>query len=180
MCANEFLTHTSPRFHKGVAEENFASADANGDGSLDLEEYKNTNYAVERVPDFKHEGYVEHFRDLDKDKDGVVTKEEYLEEAGKDHFTQMDYNEDSSVTYDEFKKHKLTHYWAEKKEAVPAHADNTRAGFDQLDLNKDGKITREEEAFALMPTEEEVRRARESPDDQDDANAPDADLGAED
>ena len=142
VCANEFLAHTSPRFYRGVAEENFAAADADGNGSLNLEEYKNTNYGVERVPDFKHDGYVEHFRDVDKDKDGVVTQEEYVEEAGRDHFTQMDYNEDGAISYEEFKKHKHTHYWSDKKGAVPDHADNTRAGFDQLDLNKDGKITR--------------------------------------
>jgi hypothetical protein len=181
VCANEFLAHTSPRFYRGVAEENFAAADADGNGSLNLEEYKNTNYGVERVPDFKHDGYVEHFRDVDKDKDGVVTQEEYVEEAGRDHFTQMDYNEDGAISYEEFKKHKHTHYWSDKKGAVPDHADNTRAGFDQLDLNKDGKITREEETFALMPTEEQVQRARENPDDEDGAeDTGGADVGAED
>ena len=64
---------------------------------------------------------------------------------------------------------------------MPDHADNTRAGFDQLDLNKDGKITREEETFALMPTEEQVQRARENPDDEDGAeDTGGADVGAED
>jgi len=86
----------------------------------------------------------------------------------------MDYDRNGIIEYEEFRKHKHTHYYNKNKDPVPESADNTKAGFDQLDLNKDGKITREEETFALMPSEDYITRAG---DDDDDA---DYDEGAED
>ena len=42
--SDEFLSATVPRFHRGVAEQDFASQDIDEDGNLNLEEFKNTNY----------------------------------------------------------------------------------------------------------------------------------------
>ena len=42
--SDEFLSVTVPRFHRGVAEQDFASQDIDEDGNLNLEEFKNTNY----------------------------------------------------------------------------------------------------------------------------------------
>jgi len=173
ICADEFLAHVSPSFHKAVAVEDFTTADQNEDGFLDLSEYKNSHYGVERVPNFVDEGFAEHFKQLDLNHDGKLSKEEYLTPASKDTFAQMDYNNDNIVTYDEFRKHKHTHYYSENKDAVPPEADNTKAGFAQFDLNHDGKITRSEDAFALMPKEGEAHV-----DDHDDDNS--WDEGAED
>lgn len=167
------------RFYMAIAEEDFKNADKNQNGSLDLEEYKNSNYGMGRVPNFIHDGFYEHFHMLDTDKDGRLDREEYVHAAGQDHFTQMDYNSDGMILYEEFRKHKHTHYWSPNKAPVPPEADNTRAGFAQLDLNKDGKISRAEETYALMPSEEEVQAALARGDDAD-GDDEEYDAGVED
>jgi len=178
--ADEFLTHVSPSYHKAIAEEDFDNADTNNNGSLDLEEYKSSNYGMERVPEFVHQGFEDHFNELDLNKDKALSKEEYVEAASQDHFSQMDYNHDNIVTLAEYRTHKHTHYWSEDGgKPVPPEADNTKAGFDQLDLNKDGQISRSEEAFALMPGEDEVRAAM-ARGENDEEDSEDNDEGAED
>jgi len=182
VCADEFLAHVSPSYHKAIAAEDFDNADTNSDHFLSLVEYKNSNYAIERVPEFIDKGFEEHFKQLDANEDQQLSKEEYVTAAGEDHFAQMDYNDDGIVTYPEFRKHKHTHYWTQDgNKEVPPEADNTQAGFDQLDLNQDGKITRSEEAYALMPSQEEVQaQLARGDDDHDDDHDENADIGAED
>lgn len=178
--ADEFFAHVNPRYQKAIAEEDFAAADSDHNGSLNLEEYKNSNYGMERVPGLDaHEGFEGHFKELDENSDGKINKEEYIEKAGQDHFMLMDADHDEVVTYPEFRQHKHNHYHVEGTEPVTAESDNTKAAFDQLDLNHDGKITRSEEVFALMPDSEEVQRSLTQSDQKDD-NDGDHDAGAED
>merc|ERR1711998_816769 len=55
LSSEEFFQWVTPRFYKGVAEEDFYNQDRDENLLLDLEEYKNTNYAMDRVPDENHE-----------------------------------------------------------------------------------------------------------------------------
>merc|ERR1712159_338511 len=66
--ANEFLAYASPAHALAVAEDDFDLSDVNKDGLVEIEEYKKTHYGKERVIGASHDGFLEHFTDIDTDK----------------------------------------------------------------------------------------------------------------
>jgi len=164
LSSDEFFAWVTPRFYRGVAEEDFENQDRDENTLLDLDEYKNTNYAMDRVPDEDHEAFDKHFNQLDTDLNGKISRDEWLDIAGKDPFTAQDDDHDELVMFAEFKKHHVHHY-RNGDEVEDAH-DNLQAVFDDIDANNDGIVTRTEDAFNGMPefssTEEDAYHDDES------------------
>lgn len=147
--SDEFFSWVTPRFYHGVAEEDFENQDRDGNALLDLDEYTNTNYAMDRVPDEDHEAFDKHFNQLDADLNGKISKDEWLFSAGKDQFTAQDDDRDGTVSFAEFRRHHIHHY--RNGDQVEDKHDNLQAVFDDLDRNMDGVLTRTEDAFHGMP-----------------------------
>ena len=68
------------------------------------------------------------FKSMDANKDGTVTKQEYLDHHAKK-FDAMDKNKDGKITADEMPT---------KNKGKP------NALFDEMDVNKDGTVTKQE------------------------------------
>merc|ERR1712086_748245 len=140
LSSDEFFAWVTPRFYRGVAEEDFENQD--GD----------------------HEAFDKHFNQLDTDLNGKISRDEWLDIAGKDPFTAQDDDHDELVKFAEFKKHHVHHY-RNGDEVEDAH-DNLQAVFDDIDANNDGIVTRTEDAFNGMPdfssTEEDAYHDEES------------------
>merc|ERR1712159_244394 len=152
--ASEFLDYASPAHALAVAMDDFDLVDANGDKVLDLEEYKKTHYGKERVIGGAHDGFMQHHDEVDVNKDGKITKEEWLapdSPARMDPFSHMDYNKDKLVTFEEFSKNEREHYHGLDFDS-PESKKHTREAFDILDCNKDGKLTRAEDR-STQPSE---------------------------
>merc|ERR1719181_250790 len=67
----------------------------------------------ERVIGGAHDGFMQHHDEVDVNKDGKITKEEWLapdSPARMDPFSHMDYNKDKLVTFEEFAKNEREHY----------------------------------------------------------------------
>ena len=93
--------------------------DANGDGTITRVEAQ----AALRAQ----------FSGLDRDANGVVTRDERRADRRDRRFERMDANRDGVVTYDEMQR---------------AATQRTRKRFDALDANRDGVVTREEADLA--------------------------------
>ncbi len=76
----------------------------------------------------------EHFKEMDTNKDGVVSKAEF-DIAHDKHFAEMDVNNDDKLTHEEMR---AGHKKARKKRRL--------SPFDKADVNKDGMLDREEVA----------------------------------
>jgi len=143
--ASEFLDYASPAHAKAVAWDDFDLANEDGDEFLSLEEYKTTHYGKERVIDGNHDGFKGHYDELDSDKDGKISKEEWLSSpAAQDPFSHMDYNGDKLIEFEEFARNEKEHYHGLDHESEEAQK-HTREAFDALDRDKDGKLTRAED-----------------------------------
>jgi hypothetical protein len=80
-----------------VRQDRLAEFDANGDGSLTLEEYQALWLSVMR------EHMVDRFQALDDDGDAVVTVEEYIEPfSGM--VSRLDRNDDGELTSDDMRR----------------------------------------------------------------------------
>ncbi len=108
-------------------QHHFTAMDKNGDGAISRDEAA------------AHKGLVKHFDEIDANKDGKLTKEEMQgfhktmrdKHAAKfdEKFKAADKDNDGALTKAEAEAGKMRH--------VVKH-------FDQLDANKDGKVTRDE------------------------------------
>merc|ERR1712159_449337 len=130
------------------------------DGLVEIEEYKKTHYGKERVIGASHDGFLEHFTDIDTDKDGKINKKEWLANPSAwDAFTHMDYNKDGVVEFDEFAKNEREHYHGLNFDH-PDSIKHTREAFDILDRNKDGKLTRAEDRSVQPGQEAEFEKIK--------------------
>jgi len=168
LSADEFLSYASPAHASAVAEDDFDENNANKDESLDLEEYKNTHYGKERVIDNDHGGFQNHFTEIDADKDGKITKKEWLgSPAAQDPFTHMDYNNDMLVDFDEFVRNEKEHYHGLDHDSEDA-MKHSREAFDGLDKNKDGTLTRAEDRAQTVSEDGEYEKLKFDDDADDD------------
>merc|ERR1711934_1158414 len=143
--ADEFLEYASPAHGQAVAWDDFDEFNEDKNDHLDLKEYKETHYAKERVIDADHEGFAAHFKQIDKNGDGKITRQEWLgSEAAQDPFSHMDYNGDKLVSFEEFTRNEKEHYHGLDHDSEDAKK-HSREAFDALDKNKDGMLTRAED-----------------------------------
>jgi Ca2+-binding EF-hand superfamily protein len=70
-------------------------------------------------------GTADDFNRLDQDRNGNLSVNEFYQRTGPDQFSQFDYNNDAVIKYDEW-------------------YPNSRRSFEVLDLNRDGRLTRDE------------------------------------
>jgi len=159
LSANEFLAYASPAHSKAVAEDDFDEHNENKDDHLSLDEYKETHYGKEKVVDGDHKGFAAHFKEIDTDNDGKITKKEWLvSPAAQDPFTHMDYNSDTFVDFEEFARNEQEHYHGLDHSSDDAKK-HTREAFDELDKNKDGKLTRAEDR-GHIPEDHEYEKVK--------------------
>lgn len=105
-----------------------------------------------------------HFKEMDGDKDGSISKAEFDAFHDK-HFRDMDSNKDSLLSQEEMRLgHQKTAAKVREKGFDEADEDKDgelsreevkdmprlSKGFDKMDKNKDGKLTREELEAALQ------------------------------
>jgi len=136
----------APRYEKSIAYHDFGDADRDKNRALSLEEYKETNYAMERVIYEESDGYAATFKELDEDGNGAVGVEEYLAVAGVDRFSRIDRNRDGRLSPDEYLRDEMGHSRYHHDGISQGHlADRVRGIFANLDHNKDGFLTRAEE-----------------------------------
>ncbi len=109
-------------------EQRYTVMDANNDGQVDKDEFKEYNQT-------KHQAYrKKKNKKMDADGDGLISKQEYLDEKIKrieQKFAKMDKNADGYLSEDEYVRKKSRF---------------KKAGhyFKKLDKNADGMITPEE------------------------------------
>jgi len=82
----------------------------------------------------KKDGKAEHFKEMDTNQDGAVSKAEF-DIAHDKHFAEMDKNGDGKLTHDEMR---AGHKESKKK--------RKESRFDKADTNNDGMLSREEVA----------------------------------
>jgi Ca2+-binding EF-hand superfamily protein len=70
-------------------------------------------------------GTKQEFNRLDQDRNGNLSVEEFYQRLGLDQFSELDYNNDGVITYEEW-------------------SPNSRRSLEALDLNRDGKLNRDE------------------------------------
>lgn len=96
---------------QSVMKKKFQEADSNNDGSVSYDEVRSTIAGFEQRGD--HFGkWVDHhglhlgnrIRDVDLDKDGTVSQEEYFSYFGA-HYERMDKDEDGNITVQEYMQH---------------------------------------------------------------------------
>lgn len=146
-----------PRYEKSLAYHDFGEADRDQSKTLSLQEYKETNYAMERVIYEESEGYVVTFKELDKDGDGSLGVEEFLAVAGLDRFSRIDSNGDGRVSPDEYLQDEVEHQKYHHEGISKGHlAERVRGIFASLDHNKDGFLTRAEERSQAVHHVEEA------------------------
>jgi Ca2+-binding EF-hand superfamily protein len=116
----------------------FAKLDSNGDGEITKAEAESSARVV------RQEELAAHFKTLDADRDGRLTLDESKLPAA--FFERLDADKNRNVTLAEF-------------QAMPEKSGaSQQLEFDRADLNRDGKLTREEggrsaqERFALIDT----------------------------
>merc|ERR1712146_644971 len=122
----------------------------------------------ERVIGGAHDGFMQHHDEVDVNKDGKITKEEWLapdSPARMDPFSHMDYNKDKLVTFEEFAKNDREHYHGLDFDS-PESKKHTREAFDILDKDKDGKLTRAEDR-GHQPDDHEYEKVDFEDEDED-------------
>ena len=113
----------------------FKTVDANGDGAISKSEF-NAYYA-------KHNS--KHFKEMDANKDGKITPEEMPASSGQ----QMGSSDGTTHLDQRFKAADTNHDGGLNKAEANGMPMLTTY-FDQVDSNKDGKVTRQE-YFDAMP-----------------------------
>ena len=121
-------------------QKSFKDNDWNGDGVLSGDEVspgasswsasshqfsqmdRNNNGLISRN---EWTGTTQDFYRLDQDRSGNLSIKEFDQRQGPDQFSELDYDNDRVIAYGEW-------------------SPNTRRSFEVLDLNRDGKLTRDE------------------------------------
>lgn len=107
ICAVSFTeAQERQRKHRPSPEELFQKLDANDDGALSLEEFKDQRQRKE----VKEETIGEHFKELDTNSNGSLSLEEFIarkelmkQKRIEDRFSEMDKNGNGTVTIEEYK-----------------------------------------------------------------------------
>ena len=108
-------------------QRHFAELDKNGDGTISRDEAA------------AHKGLAKHFDAIDANKDGKLTKDEMQAYRATRHAEQAEKFDKKFKAADKDNDGALT-----KAEAEAAKLRHVVERFDQLDTNKDGKVTRDE------------------------------------
>jgi len=151
---DEFLAYEEPVFHQDAASEDFQECDADMNGKLSLEEYKNSNYANTRNPQgepSENEGYEVHFKQMDTNADEVLEKNEFMAHAAIDRFNVVDDDKDGFITFDEYMAHDDSFYHHDDPEE---DNDLMKTAFEDLDRNKDGRLSRAEDNMIYYTREQ--------------------------
>lgn len=156
-------TVTQEEFRQASGER-FKQMDADHDGTVSGEEF--SKYIANRRAE-RHQRY---FALADTNKDGNISREEYLEakrQRAERKFARLDKNGDGVISSDEFAsgKHRKGHWGG---------GDFSKKIFARMDTNKDGKITQGESLDAWtqwfkrmdsngdnVVTTDEVKQARD-------------------
>lgn len=120
-------------------KKSFSNYDWNGDGVLSGDElsrgsrYQGASDQFSRI-DRNNSGAISHsewtgttqdFNRLDQDRNDHLSVEEFYQSSGSDQFSDLDYNNDRVIAYDEW-------------------SPNSKRSFEALDLNRDGRLSRDE------------------------------------
>jgi Ca2+-binding EF-hand superfamily protein len=147
----EYSTLPAPN----AEEAKFDAVDTNRDGVLEAREWPAGASVAFRIADRNDDGVVtfseyiapprpqeareERFEDIDHNNDGVLSRSEWHGDWAT--FNRLDRNDDGVVTWREFRQ--------------PAPAENRSTRFQELDTNRDGRISRREwpgdwESFSIL------------------------------
>ena len=107
ICAVSFTeAQERQRKHRPSPEELFQKLDANDDGELSLDEFKDKRQRKE----IKEETLNEHFKELDTDSNGSLSQEEFKarkevmkQKRIEEHFSEMDKDGNGTIDLDEYK-----------------------------------------------------------------------------
>jgi Ca2+-binding EF-hand superfamily protein len=109
--------------------------------------------------DQKHQPKGGMMAETDANKDGKVTKDEFVADAAK-RFSEIDANKDGNITEEEMKAYhqaqKAKHEQMEKE-----HAAEEDKRFSEMDTDKDGKISKEEMKAAREKHEQNSGQKKE-------------------
>lgn len=170
-----FISRDEAATDKRLAKR-FDDIDANKDGKLDKNEMQAHRQAQYQAMRERHAQMAARIKAADTDGDGALTKAE-AQAAKLDgivkHFDQMDANKDGKLTPDEMRASMMARHKAmrgksaqfdakfkaadkdgdgalTKAEAEAGQLKGIVTHFDEIDANKDGKVTREELRASMM------------------------------
>jgi len=161
---DELLTFVAPRYERAVARYDFAAADnSERDGRLTVDEYKYTNYAMERVLHDASDVHAQTFNVLDTNNDASVDVDEFIDIAGVDRFSRIDRDKDGKVTPKEYLLDEMEHY-KHHHEGITEEEITDRVShvFSDLDRDGDGTLTRSEERGGLPDERDQTHKPSDS------------------
>jgi len=152
---DEFLAYAEPAYHKQLGEEDFETSDADADGALSVEEFQSSSYANSRTYSDHDNGYDKHFKELDLNTDGSIQRDEFMTHAGLDRFSRADKDQDGFLSLHEYLAHDDQFYHT----VEDPEEDNEQItnAFEDLDRNKDGKLSRAEDNMIYYTYDEDYK-----------------------